>query len=57
MHILHAALPCIGSYKSTQEVWPLGLFSNGFFDVLDLTEPVDILESPGLVVTVLAASD
>jgi hypothetical protein len=56
LHILHTALSCIGSYRSMQVVWLPGLFSNGSFDVLDLTEPVDLLESPGLVVTVLAAS-
>jgi hypothetical protein len=54
-HILHTALPYNGSYRSTQADCPPALFSNGSFDVLDLTEPVEELESPGLVV--LAASD
>jgi hypothetical protein len=40
-----------------QAAWPPALFSNGCFDIMDLTESVDVIESPGLVVTVLAASD
>ena len=56
-YILHTALPYIGSYRSTQAAWPPARCSNGWFDVLDLTESVNMLESPGLVVTVLAASD
>jgi hypothetical protein len=56
-HILHTALPYIGSYRITQAAWPPARFSKGCFDVLDLTESADTLESPGLVVTVLAASD
>jgi hypothetical protein len=55
--ILHTALPYIGSYRSTQAAWPPARFSNGCFEVMDLTESVGTLESPGLVVTVLAASD
>jgi hypothetical protein len=49
LHILHTA--------STQATWLPALFSNSCFDVLDLTESVDMLDSPGLVVTVPAASD
>jgi hypothetical protein len=50
------SISCIqlGSYRSTQAAWPPALFSNGCFDVLDLTEYVDMLESPRLVVIVLA---
>jgi hypothetical protein len=55
-HILHTALPYIGFYRSTQAAWPPARCSNGCFDILNLTESVDMLESPGLVVTVLAAS-
>jgi hypothetical protein len=47
----------LGSYRSTQAAWPPALFSSGCFDVQDLTESVDMLESPGFVVTVLSASD
>jgi hypothetical protein len=53
----HISCIQLGSYRSTQAAWLPALFSNGCFDILDLTESVDMLESPRLVVTVLAASD